>query len=62
MDLLNRILCFLRGLVKPLPPTRFCAACGKEIGEAGFVFEGNPWCSYFCIPAVSRAKAAGVRP
>ena len=41
---------------------RLCYSCRKPIGPQGFVFDGKPWCSYFCIPAITRAKAAGVRP
>lgn len=66
MKLATGILRFLHRLVQRIdaapPIRRTCYSCRKEIEGQVIEFEGRPYCSYFCIPAVSRAKAAGVRP
>jgi hypothetical protein len=39
-----------------------CWSCRNPIKGEPFEVEGRRFCSFYCVPAVYRARAAGVKP
>lgn len=59
MKLLDRIATFLGKLLdegRPSKVQRVCYSCWQQYDGRPFYFDGRPYCSERCVPAVFRAQ------